>query len=271
MRYRALIATLLALCLGFLTACGGGGDNTAATYEDIKNTGLAVRCPEIPATVRGSIPLDIDQSYRITDLCLEPSEYAVKGESSGRREASFVPGKLLTRFTYTLTSINGPLEFNEDGGLTFYEEDGMDFQPITVLLPGGEEVPFLFTVKELVARTQPNLNSINTSTNFEGEFSVSSYRTSAFLDPKGRGLSSGYDTAVALPASGDDEELLQENVKRFVKGTGEIGLQVTKVDSTTNEIAGFFASEQPSDTDMGAKDAVDVKITGTFYARIEPA
>lgn len=33
-----------------------------------------------------------------------------------------------------------------------------------------------------------------------------SYRGATFLDPKGRGAATGYDTAVALPAAGDDGE-----------------------------------------------------------------
>lgn len=33
---------------------------------------------------------------------------------------------------------------------------------------------------------------------------VPSYRGATFLDPKGRGAATGYDTAVALPAAGDD-------------------------------------------------------------------
>lgn len=42
---------------------------------------------------------------------------------------------------------------------------------------------------------------------FGGEFVVPSYRGATFLDPKGRGAATGYDTAVALPAAGDDGEL----------------------------------------------------------------
>ncbi|HEY9779671.1 MAG TPA: photosystem II manganese-stabilizing polypeptide [Leptolyngbyaceae cyanobacterium] len=45
---------------------------------------------------------------------------------------------------------------------------------------------------------------------------------------------------------------------------------MAKVDNNTGEIAGTFQSIQPSDTDLGAKKAVDVRIRGLFYARIEP-
>ena len=39
-----------------------------------------------------------------------------------------------------------------DGGkIKFEEKDGIDYAATTVQLPGGERVPMLFTVKELVA------------------------------------------------------------------------------------------------------------------------
>ena len=47
-----------------------------------------------------------------------------------------------------------------------------------------------------------------TADGFGGEFVVPSYRGATFLDPKGRGAATGYDTAVALPAAGDDGALL---------------------------------------------------------------
>jgi photosystem II oxygen-evolving enhancer protein 1 len=157
-----------------------------------------------------------------------------------------------------------------DGSLTFIEEQGIDFQAITVQLPGGEQVPFLFTIKSLVAKTQPGLDSINTSTDFEGEFKVPSYRGSVFLDPKGRGVAAGYDNAVALPSQADKEDILRANVKRVGTLDGHISLQVAKVDSRTGEIAGTFESEQPSDTDLGADDPEEVRVRGIFYGRIEP-
>ncbi|QIZ70081.1 photosystem II manganese-stabilizing polypeptide [Oxynema aestuarii] len=274
MRYRALIAALLAVCLSVLTACSEGPDLASKenlTYDDIRGTGLANNCPELAETARGFIPLDQSQSYLLTDLCLQPTDYFVKEETTSKRqEGAFVPGKPLTRRTSSLTQIQGSLNFESDGSLKFVEEDGIDFQAITVMLPGGEEVPFLFTVKGLVASSQSNLESINTSTDFEGEYRVPSYRSASFLDPKGRGGTTGYDTAVALPASGDTTDYNRANVKRALSGQGHISLKVSKVDSRTGEIAGIFESEQPSDTDMGAKEALDLKIRGRFYGRIEP-
>jgi len=271
MRYRALVATFLALCLGFLTACSGEPDPSKGplTYADIKDTGLANSCPEIGDVRRGTITLDASQSYSIREMCLEPTNFYVKEEPANKRQkAEFVEGKSLTRYTSSLDQVSGELRVKDSGELTFYEEDGFDFQPITVLLPGGEEVPFLFTIKGLVAQATVGADGINTSTDFEGSFRVPSYRTSNFLDPKGRGLATGYDNAVALPARADNEELITENVKRFDVGKGTIFLQVANVDSETGEISGTFESEQPSDTDMGADEPLDVKVRGTFYARV---
>ncbi|AFZ35196.1 photosystem II manganese-stabilizing protein PsbO [Stanieria cyanosphaera PCC 7437] len=275
MRYRALIAAFLALCLGVLTACSENPKNISRdqlTYDDILNTGIANTCLDIPETSRGSISLDSSKSYTITDLCIEPKEFFVKEEPANKRqEAEFIQGKKLTRYTSSLDQISGDIILNEDGSLTFKEKDGIDFQAITVLLPGGKEVPFLFTIKNLIAKTQPNLNSINASTDFSGEFKVPSYRGQVFLDPKGRSLASGYDNAVALPARADDEDFTRANVKEFVSRKGKIALNVTKVDSSTGEIAGVFVSEQTSATDLGAEEPEEVKVRGTFYGRVQPA
>ena len=275
MRYRALIAAFLALCLGVITACSESPTNISRdqlTYDDILNTGLANSCPQISETSRGSIPIDPNQTYVLTDLCVEPKEYFVKEEPTNKRkEAEFIPGKILTRYTSTLEQITGLISSDSEGVLTFEEQDGIDFQAITVLLPGGEEVPFLFTIKNLVATTEPGSKSINSSTDFTGEFNVPSYRGQVFLDPKGRSVASGYDNAVALPARADDEDFTRANVKEFVSRKGKMSLNITKVDSKTGEVAGVFVSEQPSATDLGAEEPEEVKVQGIFYGRIEPA
>jgi photosystem II oxygen-evolving enhancer protein 1 len=274
MRYRALIAAIVALCLGFLTACSEGPSDSAValTYDQVRGTGLANTCPKLDIVSRGSIPIERDRTYTISDLCLEPTNFFVKEESQNKRqEAQFIAGKPLTRQTSSLDQVSGTLKAGSDGTLTFTEKDGFDFQAITVKLPNTEMYPFLFTVKGLEAKSQPGLDSINTSTDFVGQFRVPSYRTSNFLDPKGRGLTAGYDNAVALPAQADNEELAKENTKRFEVGQGTISLQVAKVNSATGEIAGTFESIQPSDTDMGGKEPVDVKIRGLFYGRVDPA
>lgn len=272
MRYRALIIAFLALCLGLITACSDAPSSSGKdllTYEEIRGTGLANKCPQLSEVSRGSINLDSNQSYTIKELCLEPTSYFVKEEPANKRqEAEFVPGRLLTRYTSTIDQVQGDLKINPDNSLTFVEKDGFDFQAITVKLPGGELVPFLFTIKDLVAQTQPNSTNINTSTDFEGKFKVPSYRGASFLDPKGRGVVSGYDNAVALPAQADADDLTRTNVKRTEILQGKISLQVSRVDNSTGEIAGTFESEQPSDTDLGAGEPKEVKIRGLFYGRV---
>lgn len=276
MRYRAIFAAFLALCLAILTACSEGpatATNTEQlTYDEVLGTGLANQCPQISEYNRGSIPLESGKTYTIADMCLEPQEYYVKEEAKGRRqEAEYLRGKLLTRETTSLDQITGTISVDENGVLTFVEEQGMDFQPITVQLPGGEQHPFFFTVKGLVGKTEPGFTSVNSSVDFEGTFKVPSYRGAGFLDPKGRGTATGYDNAVALPGSADSDEYARTNAKRTDIGKGTISLRVTKVDRETGEISGVFESEQPSDTDLGAKDPVGVKVRGTFYGRVESA
>ncbi|TVQ05677.1 MAG: Photosystem II manganese-stabilizing protein (PsbO) [Leptolyngbya sp. DLM2.Bin27] len=272
MRYRALLVAFLAICLSVLTACSEAPSATSSvplTYDQIRNTGLANKCPQLSEMTRGSIALEDGKTYQLVGMCIEPTAYFVKEEASKRQAASYVPGKVLTRYTSSLDQVRGDLSLNPDGSLLFSETGGMDFQAITVQLPGGQQEPFLFTVKGLKASSQPGQNALTTSTDFEGDYKVPSYRTSNFLDPKGRGLATGYDTAVALPGSGDSEEYAKENMKSFDIGQGHISLRVSKIDGETGEIGGTFEAEQPSDTDMGTAEPVDIKVQGVFYARLE--
>lgn len=275
MRLRNLLVAFLICCLGFLGACSEGPakayDPNTITYDEILNTGLANKCPEISEFTRGTIPISKDEPLAIVDMCLEPQEYFVKEEPANKRkEAEFIQGKLLTRDTTSLEQIRGTIATDEKGVLTLNELDGIDFQIITVQLPGGKQVPFFFTIKKLVAQTEPGFSSVNTSTDFVGKFKVPSYRGASFLDPKGRGLTSGYENAVALPAGADNPEYQRANLKQVDIRKGEISLQITKVDGDTGEISGVFESEQPSNTDLGAEEPEEVKIRGVFYARLEP-
>lgn len=79
---------------------------------------------------------------------------------------------------------------------------------------------------------------------------------------QGRGGSSGYDNAVALPAKADADEIQRLNNKTYTPSKGSAVFSVAKVDPATGEIAGVFESIQPSDTEMGAHPAKDVKVTG---------
>ncbi|XP_047315552.1 oxygen-evolving enhancer protein 1, chloroplastic-like [Impatiens glandulifera] len=232
------------------------------TYLEVKGTGTANQCPTIDGGV-DSFSFKAGK-YQMKKFCLEPTSFTVKAEGIAKNSpAEFQNTKLMTRLTYTLDEIEGPLEVSPDGTVKFEEKDGIDYAAVTVQLPGGERVPFLFTVKQLVATGKPE--------SFGGDFLVPSYRGSSFLDPKGRGGSTGYDNAVALPAGGrgDEEELSKENVKNVASSKGKITLSVTKSKPESGEVIGVFESIQPSDTDLGAKVPKDVKIQGVWYAQIE--
>eukprot|EP00879_Flechtneria_rotunda_P000278 GHRR01000366.1.p1 GENE.GHRR01000366.1~~GHRR01000366.1.p1 ORF type:complete len:295 (+),score=99.94 GHRR01000366.1:98-982(+) len=235
-------------------------DLQGLTYLQVKGSGIANTCPVIEG---GSTNLrDLKSgTYKLEKFCMEPTSFTVKEESQFKGgETDFVKTKLMTRLTYTLDQMSGTLKVDGNGGVELKETDGIDYAPVTVQLPGGERVPFLFTIKSLEAK-----GSLDA---FGGEFVVPSYRGSSFLDPKGRGASTGYDNAVALPARSDDEELLKENSKSAAASKGSAVFSVAKVDPATGEIAGVFESIQPSDTDLGAKAAKDVKVTGLWYAQL---
>ncbi|KAJ4827578.1 hypothetical protein Tsubulata_004805 [Turnera subulata] len=232
------------------------------TYLEVKGTGTANQCPTIDGGV-DSFAFKAGK-YNAKKFCLEPTSFTVKAESvSKNAPPEFQNTKLMTRLTYTLDEIEGPFEVSPDGTVKFEEKDGIDYAAVTVQLPGGERVPFLFTIKQLVASGKPEA--------FSGQFLVPSYRGSSFLDPKGRGGSTGYDNAVALPAGGrgDEEDLTKENIKNTASLTGNITLSVTKSKPETGEVIGVFESVQPSDTDLGAKTPKDVKIQGVWYAQLD--
>lgn len=243
------------------------------TYAEVKGTGVANRCPEVDSG-KGTITLDSGKSYKMVEFCLEPKSFQVEEETENKRggiKREFVDTKLMTRATYTLTGMEGPLTSDGDE-VTFKEKDGIDYAATTVQMPGGERVPFLFTVKELVAKATGG--NITTASEFGGEFSVPSYRSGLFLDPKGRGGVTGYDMAVGLPAMQADggegqDELEKETNKVFEVLTGAIEMAVQRVDPATGEVAGVFVSEQPSDTDMGSKVAKKVLLKGIWYGRVE--
>jgi len=247
MRFRPLLALVLALCLTLVTACSGGAkavDRANLTYDDIHNTGLANDCPTLPDSARGVISLDAGAKYQLREICMHPSEVYVKGEPANKRvEAQFTPTKILTRFTTSLDQVYGDLAVSGNG-INFKEQGGIDFQIVTVLLPGGEEVPFTFSSKDLDATADGG--AITTSTDLNGNYRVPSYRTSNFLDPKGRALTTGVQYAQGLVAlNGQDDELARENSKRYIDGTGEMNLSITKVDASTGEFAGVFTAISP--------------------------
>jgi len=238
------------------------------SYLQVKGTGLANRCPE----VIGEDTITPKSGSKLVDMCIEPKAWAVEEEigKGGKTEKKFVNSKVMTRQTYTLDGIEGVL--TTDGGkIVFTEQEGIDYAPTTVQLPGGERVPFLFTVKDLKA--------VGTGGAFKpgfqmgGDFNVPSYRTGLFLDPKGRGGTTGYDMAVALPGlqSGEegDDELFKENNKVFEVTQGRIEMEVNKVNAEESDIGGVFVATQLGDTDMGSKVPKKILTKGIFYARVD--
>ena len=238
------------------------------SYEQVKGTGLANRCNEVVGKDKISVP---GSGYSLVDLCLEPKTWQVEEEVANKQgdvTKQFVNTKLMTRQTYTLDGISGKLEGGN--GITFKEEDGIDYAPTTVQLPGGERVPFLFTVKELVAKG--NGGSFQPGFEMGGSFKVPSYRSGLFLDPKGRGMTTGYDQAQGLIASqtglDGQEELQNENNKVYDVYDGTIEFAVSAVNADEGEVGGVFVSSQASDTDLGSKAPKKVLSKGIFYARV---
>ena len=241
------------------------------TYEQIKGTGLANTCPKVEGGGDQSISVAGGKKYKIEEFCLEPTSFQILEEKLTKQGlvTEAVDTKVTTRQTYVLTGIEGDL-ISDGGKLAFVEKDGIDYAPTTVQLPGGERVPFLFTVKNLVAKTSEPGTAITTSTKFAGGFKVPSYRTGLFLDPKGRGTTTGYDQAVALPAmqAGGDEGMFKENNKKFEVLDGSIEFKVTSVNSELGEIGGVFVHKQPSDTDLGSKTPKELLLKGNWFATV---
>jgi photosystem II oxygen-evolving enhancer protein 1 len=238
------------------------------SYLQVKGTGLANRCPE----VIGEDSISPKSGSRLVEMCIEPKAFAVEEEigKAGKTEKKFVNSKVMTRQTYTLDGVEGSLDLS-GGSIVFKEEDGIDYAAATVQLPGGERVPFLFTVKDLVAKGSGS--TFKPGFQMGGEFNTPSYRTGLFLDPKGRGGTTGYDMAVALPGlqSGEegDAELFAENNKTFETYKGRIEMEVNKVNAAESEIGGVFVATQFGDTDMGSKVPKKILTKGIFYARVE--
>jgi len=251
-------------------------ETLSLSYGQVKGTGIANRCPSVVGT--GSI--NVNGKKKLVDVCLEPISWQVEEEvadKKGKITKEFVNTKLMTRQTYSLDGISGTME-SKDGKLTFTEEDGIDYAATTVQMPGGERVPFLFSLKNLVAAGN-SAGPIKPGFEMGGAVTVPSYRTGLFLDPKGRGTTTGYDFAGALPGlqngaslseeEGGSEKLFNENNKKFDVLKGEVEFAVKNVNAEEGEFSGIFVSNQPSDTDMGAKVPKKILTKGIFYARFE--
>ncbi len=277
MKFRNFTKAIFTLCISLcmLVASGLFTSNAIAatqglTYDQIRNTGLANKCSDILTSSRGGrnfIPIGAGKSVEITDLCLEPTSFFVKEESSNKRKKSeFVASKLMTRSTSSLDYVKATVTGNSDGSLSLVETDGLDYQPITVKMPGGELVAILFTIKSFKATTAPGVNGITTSVDFIGSTDVPTYRGSGFIDPKGRGLAIGYDSAEALP--GKRNSFDNRSIKDDSTSKGTMSLQIAKLNADTGEIAGTFETEQTSDNDLGGVEPKEVIIRGVFYGRV---
>ncbi|MCA6603240.1 MAG: photosystem II manganese-stabilizing polypeptide, partial [Pseudanabaena sp. M007S1SP1A06QC] len=272
MKFRSFTKAIFTLCISLcmLVASGVFANTTFAavppglTYDQIVNTGLANKCGDILGTSRGGrnfIPIGVGQSVEITDLCLEPTSFYVKEESNNKRKKpEFVASKLMTRSTSSLDFVKATVTGNSDGSLSLVETDGLDYQPITVKMPGGELVAILFTIKGYKATTNPGVNGLTTSVDFVGTTDVPTYRGSGFIDPKGRGLAIGYDAAEALPAKRNAFD--NRSVKDDSTSKGTLSLQIAKLNADTGEIAGTFETEQTSDNDLGGVEPKEVIIRG---------
>ncbi len=264
MRFRPLLALMLAFCLTFVAVPSSvsasfvlGSERGNSQFGDTVNTGRAGECSSLPAGSSGS--LSADGGFK--ELCLQPTEFFVKLSTNKRQKADFVQSKIISpRYNSSIDQVSGDLS-----GGKFTAKDGIDFSLITVLAPTGEEFPLAFSIKDMVA---DGGKSIAPGAEFTGTTSIPSYRTGDFLDPKSRAKDTGVEYAQGLVAlGGDDEELARENIKQDLGGKGQITLSVDSVDSSTNEFGGTFVAIQPSDNDLGSKDPADVKLTGRFYGR----
>jgi photosystem II oxygen-evolving enhancer protein 1 len=248
-------------------------ESNSLSYLQVKGSGFANRCPEAP----GSGKIEVGgKTMKVTEMCIEPMAWQVAESTvnkKGEANTEFVNTKLMTRQTYSLDGISGTMK-SDGGKATFYEEDGIDYAATTVQLPGGERVPFLFSVKNLIAKG----NGATLKEGFEmgGSYTVPSYRTGLFLDPKGRGTTTGYDFAGALlglqngiSTSEGTEPLFAENNKKFDVLQGEIEFAVSNVDEANGDVSGVFVSKQPGDTDMGGKVPKTILSKGKWFAHVE--
>ena len=248
MRFRPLLALVLAFCLTFLAAPTTvsaafvkGAERGNSKFADVVNTGKAGECSVLPEGSAGSLSVD----GKFQGLCLQPQQIFVKLSGTKRMKADFVPAKIISpRFNTSIAEVYGDLS-----GGKFTEKGGIDFSLITVLAPNGEEFPLAFSIKDMVA---DGGKEIAPGAEFKGPTFTPSYRTGDFLDPKSRAKDTGVDYAQGLVArGGDDEDLAKENIKQDLTGKGQITLAVDSVDSGTNEFSGTFVAVQPSDNDLG--------------------
>ena len=62
------------------------------TYEEVKGTGLANRCPELSSST-GEITINAANKFKIADLCLEPKSFQIEQEIS-KKKGGTIKGEL---------------------------------------------------------------------------------------------------------------------------------------------------------------------------------
>jgi photosystem II oxygen-evolving enhancer protein 1 len=91
--YQKAVCTIAALPLAFLLSCQPAVALTVQeirelNYEQIKGTGIANRCPEVPPTKAGKeqkIALEKGLKYKIVDMCLEPKSFQIEVDVQKRK------------------------------------------------------------------------------------------------------------------------------------------------------------------------------------------
>jgi len=267
----AALATAFALGLATTSLPANAmtkAENAQLSYLQVKGTGLANRC----ADVTGEDRIQPTSGQTIVEMCMEPTSFAIEHEFGNEQKGitrEFVPARIITRQTYSLDAIEGPITI-ENGNLVFHEKEGIDYAPVTLKdKTRGEGYPLMFNIKGLVA--EGSGDTIKPGFSMKGKFKTPSYRTGLFQDPKGRGGTTGYDVQPGLLAlqtgMEGDERIYKENNKVFDESEGQVEFLVDQVDD--KEVGGVFVSLQKGDSDMGAHEALDILIKGKWYARVE--
>lgn len=263
---RLLLTGLLTLCLSWSWAPAALAAQGPLTYDQIRNTGKAGICPTVPDSARDRIPVPQGEVLKLTDVCFQPVQIEVE-EEKRNGEKEFLISKPIMLYAATIGPVKAEVTALDNSTLEFTVTDGLASQPTTAQMPRRELVPLLFSVKQLKAIARGTEAAISPSTDFEGDFLVPGYRSSTFLDPRGRGSATGYDVAVGLQAVQDEFE---DSLKTDELSEGRLSLQIARVDELTGEISGSFVSLQPSSTEQGTLEPKLVRIQGLFYGRLDP-
>ncbi|PSC69559.1 photosystem II manganese-stabilizing polypeptide [Micractinium conductrix] len=195
----AAVAFFASLAIAGAASASTFEELQSLSYKEVKGSGLANMCPSLNYSADETLDNMKPGAYQMEGFCMEPTSFKVRPVGMNDFEKS----TLLTRMTYTLDQMNGTFKVERDGTVELQEKDGIDYAPVTVNISGGEEVPFMFAVK--------NLKAAGPWSGFTGEFDVNAYRGATFL---GRGGATGWDYQKGLQAAGNQDELDRENFKK---------------------------------------------------------